>query len=177
MARRVVVCPEPLAAEAGAEIFRMGGNAVDAALAVAYAQTVVSPVMASIAGTGGMNIFHAPSGRHVVLDFLGRSGSLCRQDMYVGRDAAEQQRGYRSIQVPSFVRGTAAAFEQFGSGRVSWASILEPAIRYAEEGFAQYPYIHQYWRREDPVQQTRDRFDGYRDGHHDASIGCDLYGW
>lgn len=161
MARRVVVCPEPLAAEAGAEILRLGGNAVDAALAVAYAQTVVSPVMASIAGTGGMNVFHAPSGRHVVLDFLGRSGSQCQPDMYVGRSPAVQQTGYLSIQVPSFVRGTAAAFEQFGSGRVSWAAILEPAIRYAEEGFRQYPYIHQHWRREDPVQQTRDRFDGY----------------
>ena len=161
MARRVVACPEPLAAEVGAEIFRLGGSAVDAALAVAYAQCVVSPVMASIAGTGGMNVFHAPSGRHVVLDFLGRSGSLCRPDMYVGRNPAAQQRGYLSIQVPSFVRGTAAAFEQFGSGRVSWSTILEPAIRYADEGFTQYPYLHQYWRREDPVQQTRDRFDGY----------------
>lgn len=161
MSRRVVVCPEPLAAEAGAEIFRRGGSAVDAALATAYAQAVVSPVMASIAGTGGMNIFHAPTGRHVVLDFLGRSGSLCRPDMYVGRPAAEQQRGYRSILVPSFVRGTQVTFEQFGSGRVSWSTILEPAIRYAEEGFAQHPYIHQYWRRENPVQQTRDRFDGY----------------
>ena len=161
MSRRVVVCPEPLAAEAGAEIFRQGGSAVDAALATAYAQCVVSPVMASIAGTGGMNVFHAPTGRHVVLDFLGRAGSRCAPEMYVGRPPAEQQRGYRSILVPSFVRGTQVAFEQFGSGRVTWATILEPAIRYAEEGFAQYPYIHQYWRREDPVQQTRDRFDGY----------------
>ena len=161
MARRVVVCPEPLAAEAGAEIFRKGGSAVDAALATAYAQCVVSPVMASIAGTGGMNVYHAPTGRHLVLDFLGRSGSLCTPGMYVGRPSAEQQRGYRSILVPSFVRGTQVAFEQFGSGRVSWATILEPAIRYAEEGFAQFPYIHQYWRKEDPVQQTRERFDGY----------------
>jgi gamma-glutamyltranspeptidase / glutathione hydrolase len=161
MSRRVVVCPEPLAAEAGAEIFRQGGSAVDAALATAYAQAVVSPVMASIAGTGGMNVFHAPSGRHVVLDFLGRSGSRCRPEMYVGRPSWEQQRGYQSILVPSFVRGTQVAFDRFGSGRVSWAAILEPAIRYAEAGFAQYPYIHQYWRKEDPVQQTRERFDGY----------------
>src|SRR3954453_21084014 len=157
MARRVVVCPEPLAAEAGAEIFRRGGSAVDAALATAYAQCVVSPVMASIAGTGGMNLFHAPTGRHVVLDFLDQAGSLCTDDMYVGRPAAEQQRGYRSVLVPSFVRGTYAAFEQFGSGRVAWAALLEPSIGYAEEGFSQYPYIHQYWREENPVQQTRER--------------------
>src|SRR3954463_13633097 len=115
MARRVVVCPEPLAAEAGAEIFRRDGSAVDAALATAYAQAVVSPVMASIAGTGGMNFFHAPTGRHVVLDFLGRAGSLCTPDMSPGRPPAEPQRGYCSVLVPSFVRGTQTAGEQFGS--------------------------------------------------------------
>ena len=160
MSRRVVVCPEPLAAEAGAEIFRRGGSAVDAALATAYAQCVVSPVMASIAGTGGMNSSCAdrpPRGARLP----GAVRLALHPGMYVGRPPAEQQRGYRSILVPSFVRGTQVAFEQFGSGRVSWATILEPAIRYAEEGFAQFPYIHQYWRAEDPVQQTRERFDGY----------------
>jgi gamma-glutamyltranspeptidase/glutathione hydrolase len=70
-------------------------------------------------------------------------------------------RGYGSVLVPTFVRGTHAAFERFGSGRVSWAALLEPAIRFAEDGFPVSPYMHQYWRAEDPVQQTADRFDGY----------------
>lgn len=160
--KNVVVCPEPLAAEAGAEIFRAGGSAVDAAIAAAYAQAVVSPVMTSIAGTGAMNVFHAPTGRHLILDFLGYAGSAAREDMFVGRTPEECAAGYPSIAVPTFVRGTHTAFEMFGGARVSWSALLAPAIRYAEEGFRVYPYIHQYWRADTPVQQTTVPFDGYR---------------
>jgi gamma-glutamyltranspeptidase / glutathione hydrolase len=160
--KQCVVCPEPLAAEAGAEVFRGGGSAVDAAIAAAYAQTVVSPVMTSIGGTGVMQIFHAPTGRHLVLDFMGYAGSRAREDMFVGHPSDEWILGYTSINVPTFVRGTHAAFHEFGSGRVAWDSLIAPAIRYAEEGFAVYPYIHQYWRADNPVYQTPAPFDGYR---------------
>jgi gamma-glutamyltranspeptidase/glutathione hydrolase len=160
--KQCVACPEPLAAEAGAEIFRVGGSAVDAAIAAAYAQAVVSPVMTSIGGTGVMQIFHAPTGRHVILDFMGYAGSRARDDMFVGHPTNEWVLGYPSINVPTFVRGTHLAFERFGSGRLSWDAVLAPAIRYAEEGFAVYPYIHQYWRAENPVYQTPAPFDGYR---------------
>src|SRR5437764_6247063 len=84
MPNRIVVCPEPLAAAAGAAIFRAGGSAVDAALATAYAQAVVSPAMTTIAGTGSMNLYHAPSRRNVVIDFLDRAGSQARLDMFAG---------------------------------------------------------------------------------------------
>jgi gamma-glutamyltranspeptidase / glutathione hydrolase len=159
---RIVVCPEPLAAEAGAEIFRKGGSAVDAALATAYAQTVVSPAMTTIAATGVMSLFHAPSGRKVIVDFLDRAGSAARPDMFAGAQPGDILFGYGSILVPTFVRGTQTAFDEFGSGRVPWATLLEPAIRYAEEGFTVYPYLHQYWRSEGPVQQTSCPFDGSR---------------
>ncbi len=160
--KRCVVCPEPLAAEAGAEIFRAGGSAIDAAIAASYAQTVVSPVMTSIAGTGVMQIFHAPTCRHVILDFMGYAGSRATEDMFAGRASNEWIFGYPSINVPTFVRGTHTAFQLFGSGRVSWEALIAPAIRYAEEGFTVYPYIHQYWRPDKPVYQTSVPFDGYR---------------
>jgi gamma-glutamyltranspeptidase / glutathione hydrolase len=159
---RIVVCPEPLAAEAGAEIFRLGGSAVDAALATAYAQAVVSPAMTSLAGNGILNLYHAPTRQNLVVDFLGRAGAGARPDMFVGGPPDGHFVGYRSILVPTFVRGTHLAFERFGSGRVSWAALLAPAIRFAEEGFTVYPYMHQYWRAEYPIQQTADPFDGYR---------------
>jgi gamma-glutamyltranspeptidase/glutathione hydrolase len=159
---RIVVCPEPLAAYAGEEIFRQGGSAIDAAVATAYAQAVVSPAMTTIGGTGVMNLFHAPTGRHVILDFLGYPGSAVAEDMFAGARADDRVVGYRSIAVPTFVRGTHAAFTRYGSGRVSWAAVLGPAIRYADEGFAVYPYMHQYWRADTPVQQTREPFDGFR---------------
>jgi len=162
MPNRIVVCPEPLAAAAGAAIFRAGGSAVDAALATAYAQAVVSPAMTTIAGTGSMNLYHAPSRRNVVIDFLDQAGSQARLDMFAGAAPGDIFFGYPSIVVPTFVRGTQIAFEQFGSGRIAWQALLEPAIRYAEEGFTIYPYLHQYWRADDPVLQTAAPFDGYR---------------
>src|SRR5262245_40942256 len=151
---RIVVCPEPLAALAGAEVFHLGGSAVDAAIATAYAQAVVSPAMTTIAGNGIMNVFHAPTGRHLLVDFMGYAGARAAPDMYERAPAGAHLRGYASV------RGTHTAFERLGSGRVAWAALLRPAIRFAEEGFAVYPYMHQYWRAEDPVQQTADRFDG-----------------
>lgn len=161
MANRVVVCPEPLAAAAGASIFRSGGSAVDAAIATAYAQCVVSPAMTSLAGSGVMNVHHAPSRRNVIVDFLDVAGSNAREDMFAGRAPGEILTGYGSMLVPTFVRGTALAFERLGSGRVSWQALLEPAIHYAQEGFTVYPYMHQYWRASAPVLQTDAAFDGY----------------
>lgn len=158
---RLVVCPEPLAAVAGAHVFRLGGSAVDAAIATAYAQAVVSPAMTTIAGNGIMNVFHAPTGRHVLVDFMGYAGARATADMYDRAPAGARVRGYGSLLVPTFVRGTHTAFERLGSGRLTWKALLEPAIRFAEDGFPVYPYMHQYWRAENPVQQTADRFDGY----------------
>jgi gamma-glutamyltranspeptidase / glutathione hydrolase len=157
----LVVCPEPLAALAGARVFRLGGSAVDAAVATAFAQAVVSPAMTTIAGNGIMNVFHAPTGRHLLVDFMGYAGRRAAADMYERAPAGAHVRGYASVLVPTFVRGTHTAFERLGSGRVSWPALLGPAIRFAEDGFPVYPYMHQYWRAEDPLQQTTDRFDGH----------------
>ena len=156
----LVVCPEPLAALAGAHVFRQGGSAVDAAIATAFAQAVVSPAMTTIAGNGTMNVFHAPTGRHLLVDFMGYAGERAAPEMYERLPAAARLRGYASVLVPTFVRGVHAAFERLG-GRVPWPALLEPAIRFAEEGFPVSAYLHQYWRGENPVQQTADRFDGF----------------
>src|SRR6185295_13816246 len=102
MPNRIVVCPEPLAAAAGAAIFRAGGSAIDAALATAYAQAVVSPAMTSIASTGMMNLYHAPSRRNVLIDFHDRAGSGARADMFAGARAGELHFGYQSTLVPTF---------------------------------------------------------------------------
>ena len=91
---RIVVCPEPLAAEAGAEIFRLGGSAVDAAIAAAYAQTVIAPEMATIGGTGVLEVFDAPTGRTELVDFLGYAGSGASEAMYAGAPANAHFHGY-----------------------------------------------------------------------------------
>ena len=101
----VVVCPEPLAALAGAHVFRLGGSAIDAAIATAFAQTVVSPAMTTIAGNGIMNVFHAPTGRHQLVDFMGYAGARATAEMYERAPAGAQHRGYASVVVPTLVRG------------------------------------------------------------------------
>src|SRR3989304_3678746 len=71
----MVVCPEPLAAEAGAWALMKGGNVVDAALAGAFAQGVVDFKMCGIGGHGRILIYEKKSGEITVIDFMGRCGS------------------------------------------------------------------------------------------------------
>ena len=74
MPHGMIVSLQPDAVEAGAEVLRAGGNAVDAALACAFVQTVVDPLMCGIAGFGSMHLYLPDRGVHEVLDFHG-SGS------------------------------------------------------------------------------------------------------
>lgn len=157
-----IVCPEPPAAEAGLAIYRLGGNAADAAVAAAFAQGVANPFLCGLGGTSVAQVYDARTRRPVVV----HAGSATPQgippgtwvDGLVGRSETvgryivageENQTGYRAVMVPGFVRGAQALFERFGSGRVSWRQVLEPSIRLAREGFAVYPYIAGYWQSDD----------------------------
>lgn len=155
----MVVCPEPLAAEAGLEALKQGGNAVDAAVAASFTQAVVNPPLCGIGGSGCMNIFDANTAKSTIIHFMAPAGSLAEPDVfadiYVGRrDAVGRyevegyvnQMGYKSIGVPTFIRGVEAAHKRFGT--LSWKSLLQPAIRYAREGFEVYPYVQAYWGKD-----------------------------
>jgi gamma-glutamyltranspeptidase / glutathione hydrolase len=149
-----VACVESLAAEAGAEVLRAGGNATDAAIATAFAQGVVDPIYCGVAG-GFHGIFHdADRQRTRTVTAGGRAPLAARPDMWRVTDrwgamwSVEGNRnrlGYEASMVPGFVRGAEAAFREFGSGRVSWAALLEPSIRLARDGFDVYPYLYRIW--------------------------------
>ncbi|MFW6116479.1 MAG: gamma-glutamyltransferase [bacterium] len=158
----MIVCPEPLAARAGAEVLRQGGNAVDAATAASYVQAVVDPPLCGIGGSGCMNIFDSSSGSSVVVHFMAPAGSKAVPDVfeeiYVGRrdsvgryevEGFVNQMGYRSICVPTFVRGVEYAHRRFGT--MEWEELLEPAVDYAREGFEVYPYVHRFWVKDQTV--------------------------
>ncbi|HHT28166.1 MAG TPA: hypothetical protein GXZ82_13095 [Firmicutes bacterium] len=155
----LVVAPEPLAAQVGNKILTQGGNAVDAAVAAAFAQGVVNPLLCGIGGSGYILVHHAPTGRCVHIDcscemgalpppvdwqtgFLGRSEAFGR---YVVAGEANQM-GYQSIMTPGFVMGAWEAVRRFGSGRISWAELLAPAVSLAHAGFAVYPFLAENWR-------------------------------
>lgn len=154
----MVTCPEPLAAQAGLTILRKGGNAVDAAIAAGFVQGVCNPVLCGIGGSGTMVLHLAGSGEQFALDFWGVAGSGGDLDdlaaRYTGQDGAVTHyhvrgdvtsQGHSASLVPGFVRGTHTAWQRFGSGKVSWAELLEPAIRIALEGFEVYPYVYNNW--------------------------------
>ena len=156
--RGLVVAPEPLAAEAGARALRQGGNAADAAVAAAFAQCVVNPLLCGIGGTAAGLIRRGPDGPVRVIDAAVTTGSVPVPEAwvsgYVGRSETigryiirgeGNQIGYGSVMVPGFVRGAHHLCARYGSGRVSWRELIEPAIRLAGDGFIVYPYIARFW--------------------------------
>jgi len=157
----MVVCPEPPAAEVGQVIFAKGGNAVDAAVATAFAEAVTNPLLCGIGGTGLWNYYDAKTGQSLILnsevsigsrpvpeswakEYVGRSETIGR---YIIHSEANQV-GYQSVMTPGFVRGCWVAFQSFGSGHISWAGLLSPAVHLAKEGFEVYPYIAAFWRND-----------------------------
>jgi gamma-glutamyltranspeptidase/glutathione hydrolase len=129
-----------LASEAGLEILREGGNAVDAAVAVSAALGVVEPAMTGPAGNGNMLIFWAPDDRTYGLDFSGNApmsvGEATDHDVFFSA---------RAQLVPGNLGGWIAALDRFGT--MDRESVFAPAIRYADEGFPASPTLTYYIRR------------------------------
>jgi len=161
--RGMVVCPEPLAADAGAEILRRGGNAMDAAFAAAVAQCVTDPMMCGIGGVGVLTAFQASTGEASCVRFHGVVGSKARPDVFTA-DVLESHAGetaqvrghrssmgYESVVVPGFVRGMAAGLQRWGTGRLSLRDLVAPSVRLAREGFDVYPYLVHFWGPDSPV--------------------------
>jgi gamma-glutamyltranspeptidase/glutathione hydrolase len=126
-----VASASPFASEAGLEMLRMGGNAIDAAVATAFALGVVEPQMSGLGGGGAMLIWLQSEGRAEYLDFYAAQPAAAFRR---GSDpAADGPRDLRIVAVPGEVAGLWAAHERFG--RLAWEAVLEPAIRLASGGF------------------------------------------
>ncbi|WP_284618626.1 gamma-glutamyltransferase [Aquabacterium humicola] len=131
----VVSVANPYGAEAGAQVLERGGNAIDAAVAIAYALNVVEPQSAGIGGGGFMMIHLAAENRTFVVETREKAPAGATPTMFVGVPNSSLQ-GV-AVGVPGMVRGTAMAIEQWG--RLSLADVLQPAIRLADQGFAATP--------------------------------------
>ncbi|GAB5559990.1 MAG: gamma-glutamyltransferase [Synoicihabitans sp.] len=142
----MVVSAHRLASEAGAEIIRQGGNAIDGAVATGFALAVVRPSAGNLGG-GGFMIIHTAEGESVALDFREVAPQAATRDMFLdenGQALASRSRvGYLANGVPGSVAGLAHAWQHYGSGAVSWSEIIEPARRLADEGFAMTPALAQ----------------------------------
>jgi gamma-glutamyltranspeptidase/glutathione hydrolase len=145
-AHGMVAAEHPRGAAVGAAILARGGNAVDAAVATAFAMTVVEPFMSSIAGSGTMLVHLAKRGETVALNFNGVAPLAAHETIYtiVGgvsdglfawprTENAANEHGHRSVAVPGSVAGLALALERYGT--MTLADVLAPAIALARDGF------------------------------------------
>ena len=132
----MVVTSHPLASDVGVEILRRGGNAVDAAVAVAFALAVVHPVAGNIGGGGFMVVrMHDDTAR--TLDFREAAPSGATRGMYVdsaGNVLESSLTGHRSVGVPGTVAGLFEAHRRFG--HLPWNDLVAPAVRLARDGYA-----------------------------------------
>lgn len=124
----------PLAAAAGHEILRRGGNAVDAAVAMAGVLAVVRPHMNGVGGDAFALFYDGESGEVAALNGSGRAGALATPGFFQENFEGEiPDKGPGSVSVPGAVAAWADALERFGT--MELARVLEPAIRHAREGF------------------------------------------
>jgi gamma-glutamyltranspeptidase/glutathione hydrolase len=132
----MVATDEGLGSEAGVEILKRGGNAVDAAVATAFALAVVEPAAGNIGG-GGFMLIRLAGGKTTFLDYREVAPAKATRDMYIGKDGKLDEEasviGYRSVAVPGTVAGLALALKTYGSMKL--ADVMAPAIRLAENGF------------------------------------------
>jgi len=138
----MVAAAHPDAARAGLEILREGGNAVDAAVAVAFALTAAEPNASGVGGGGFALISMADGSEPVVVDYREAAPRAATPERYYGTKeglAALNGEGALSVGVPGLVAGAAKALELHGTK--SLAEVLRPAIRLAREGVVVTPRL------------------------------------
>lgn len=132
----MVVGPEQLAAEVGAQILRQGGNAIDAAVATGFALAVTYPRAGNLAGGGFMLIHLADDDRETLIDYRETAPAAASRDMFLDNEGnLDKQREYFSLQsagVPGTVAGMLYALEKYGT--LTREQALAPAIALARDG-------------------------------------------
>lgn len=141
MARHgMVSSAHELASKAGVEIMEKGGNAVDAAVATMLALNVVEPNASGIGGGGFMMVRLADTGKVIFIDYREVAPGSATKDMYASEAAKTAQAsklGGTAVGVPGELLGIFTALEQYGT--MTFAEVMQPALRLAEEGFEVHP--------------------------------------
>ncbi len=136
----MVASTSKIASEVGVDILKRGGNAVDAAIAVAFAEAVTHPAAGNIGG-GGFMMIRFKNGKTTAIDYREMGPAAANRNIYLDKDGnlikgeGSSTVGYRAAGVPGTVRGMELALKKYGSGKMSWAQLTEPARRLAADGF------------------------------------------
>ncbi len=160
----MISAPQPEAVEAGLEVYKAGGNVMDAAIAAAMVQTVVDPQMCGIAGFGAMQIMMPEKGVNSFVDFHGRAPLATKADMWahlIERECDDgfgfvltgrvNEFGYQSMTSPMTLCAFDHALKQYGT--MPLQELMMPAIDYCVNGFAVRPRVHAFWMQ--PAQAGR----------------------
>ncbi len=134
--RAVVVSAHALASEAGRITLARGGNIVDAAIAVSFALGVVEPDASGIGGDGQAVLFLKGMPAPTVIEYKDqtpRAATLDNPKIFQGARLVGD--GPAAANIPGVVAGLDYLYTHYGSGRLTWEELVEPAIRYAEDGF------------------------------------------
>jgi gamma-glutamyltranspeptidase/glutathione hydrolase len=132
----MVASEHVLASQAGVDMLKRGGNAIDAAVATAFAVCVVNPSSCGIGGGGFMLIYLARGQRAVALDYREVAPAAATRDMFVrdGKVVPDLSlRGGLAVAVPGEVAGLSTALQRYG--KLPLATVMQPAIRLARDGF------------------------------------------
>ncbi len=134
----MVVAQEQRAARIGIEILDRGGNAVDAAVAVGFALAVTYPRAGNIGGGGFMVIHLGKTGEDAAIDYRETAPAAATEKMFLDANGEADPKKSRdsalSVGIPGTVAGLALAHEKYGSGKLSLAELIEPAITLARNG-------------------------------------------
>ena len=134
----MVVAQEQRAARIGIEILDRGGNAVDAAVAVGFALAVTYPRAGNIGGGGFMVIHLGKTGEDAAIDYRETAPAAATEKMFLDANGEADPKKSRdsalSVGVPGTVAGLALAHEKYGSGKLTLAELIEPAITLARNG-------------------------------------------
>ena len=136
----MVASQHTIASQIGVDIMKKGGNAVDAAIAVGLALAVVYPEAGNIGG-GGFMLIRDKDGNAHAIDYREMAPKAASRDMFLSKNGAlikgegSSTVGYRASGVPGTLAGFEMAFKKYGSGKVSWSDLVEPARLLAQNGY------------------------------------------
>lgn len=136
----IVASTNEVASQVGVEVMKQGGNAIDAAIAVAFALTVTHPAAGNLGG-GGFMLIRLKNGKTTAIDYREMAPTAATRNIYLDKDGnlikgeGGSLVGYRAAGVPGTVRGMDLALKKYGSGKLTWSQLIEPARRLAANGF------------------------------------------
>ena len=137
----MVASTNEVASRVGVEIMKRGGNAVDAAIAVAFALQVTHPAAGNLGG-GGFMMIRLKNGRSTAIDYREMAPAAASRNVYLDKNGnliegeGGSLVGYRAAGVPGTVRGMELALKNYGSGKLTWSQLIEPARQLAANGFS-----------------------------------------